>query len=721
MDCNRFENNKDADGISTYLVASLNKANDNEEVTETLHKLNVMHEKSIKNADLLGEKKERMNNTGIVTSFQDRQTFQLDEGTSLLFHEAKDSYASEFVQPIQLSNGTTAYVYHSGVPTLNIDADDADDQGSDSNNNTIIISATLPTVAQETEIESQPMQSFKCDHANCKKKYSTAHHLKVHKRTHTGEKPFVCKWKNCTKVFTTSYALKSHVRVHTGEKPYPCPQSSCNKAFKTSGDLQKHIRTHTGVKPFKCPFEGCGKAFTTSNICKVHIRTHTGERPYKCPYPACVKSFSNITNYKNHVRIHTGEKPYVCLVDNCGKQFTEYSSLYKHQIVHSVVKPYSCDNCGKTFRQTSSLIIHKRRVHKDMSKSNGDNVQYEEATDHQHSSHTSMEEKEKQSSEVPSTSSENFSTVVVLPADTITPSCVVVNSQHSPQLIIPNDEDGAQRFQPLIVSQEGCTVPTTDCGENSTSTNNTTTLPKPNLDVQRPEKVEDGQLYIDGGTLCTSELEVSLLGNTAHNSTLWLNCSDPTNNPQVEKDNSDQYSYATLEIDGTNYLVQIVGDPNAPADGVNAAIVSEPISDPGTTNNFKDTSTSLTAVVKQRADKEEMRTCKVVLDENQLSGIATNVPSITQDSTSIFNTLPLYASTTSSTSNEDAALVPEKDDHHIILPTFHSTTCQKSEYRKILPESDKSKAGHITVVFPNSNQRISALNRTRFILPKDVL
>lgn len=127
----------------------------------------------------------------------------------------------------------------------------------------------LETVKNDSEIKRSD-KKFPCPRDNCNKIYTTANHLSVHMRNHTGDRPYRCKAIGCGKAFATGYSLKAHIRTHTGEKPYGC--QSCHKHFKTSGDLQKHVRTHTGEKPFKCPVESCGRSFTTSNIRKVHVR-----------------------------------------------------------------------------------------------------------------------------------------------------------------------------------------------------------------------------------------------------------------------------------------------------------------------------------------------------------------------------------------------------------------------------------------------------------------
>ncbi|XP_006984551.1 GDNF-inducible zinc finger protein 1 [Peromyscus maniculatus bairdii] len=182
----------------------------------------------------------------------------------------------------------------------------------------------------------------------CGKGLSSKTSLRLHERTHTGDRPYGCT--NCEAKFSQPSALKTHMRIHTGERPFVCDE--CGARFTQNHMLIYHKRCHTGEKPFMC--ETCGKSFASKEYLKHHNRIHTGSKPFKCE--VCFRTFAQRNSLYQHAKVHTGERPYCC--DQCGKQFTQVNALQRHHRIHTGEKPFMCNACGRTFTDKSTLRRH---------------------------------------------------------------------------------------------------------------------------------------------------------------------------------------------------------------------------------------------------------------------------------------------------------------------------------------------------------------------------
>lgn len=91
--------------------------------------------------------------------------------------------------------------------------------------------------------------------------------LKMHIRTHTGEKSYQCD--HCDKTFNKFDSLNVHMRLHTGEKPYSC--NLCSYSCRQSSNLIAHKLKHTGLR------YACTNCKYTSYQ-KGHVKSHMWNR-----------------------------------------------------------------------------------------------------------------------------------------------------------------------------------------------------------------------------------------------------------------------------------------------------------------------------------------------------------------------------------------------------------------------------------------------------------
>ncbi|KAK7190248.1 hypothetical protein DPSP01_006779 [Paraphaeosphaeria sporulosa] len=131
-------------------------------------------------------------------------------------------------------------------------------------------------------------------------------------------------------------------------KRYVCTIPDCGKAFYQKTHLDIHRRAHTGDKPFDC--KTCGQSFSQLGNLKTHERRHTGERPYTCEI--CGKAFAQRGNVRAHKIVHQQIKPFTCKLDQCGKQFTQLGNLKSHQnkfhapALRFLTQKFACINPG---------------------------------------------------------------------------------------------------------------------------------------------------------------------------------------------------------------------------------------------------------------------------------------------------------------------------------------------------------------------------------------